>query len=144
MDNNIKRPKVGLGVAVIKDGKVLQGKRKGSQGAATWAFPGGHLEFGESIEDCARREVMEETSLKIKNIKHLDFTNDIFDEEKHYITLFVVADYDSGDVTLCEPDKCERWEWFDWDNLPKPLFLTEQHLLEQDVKRLLKFQGWDV
>ncbi len=43
-----KRPKVGLGVLIFKDGKVLLGKRKGAHGEGTWCPPGGHLEFGET------------------------------------------------------------------------------------------------
>ena len=48
--NNVERPKVGVGVMVFKDGKILLAKRKGSHGAGEYAFPGGHLEFGESFE----------------------------------------------------------------------------------------------
>src|SRR5215469_4737907 len=46
-------PKVGVGVMILKDGKVLIGKRKGAHGAGEWAWPGGHLEYMESFEDCA-------------------------------------------------------------------------------------------
>lgn len=63
-----ERPKVGIGVIVRKEGKVLLGKRKNSHGAGSWAFPGGHLEYGESWEECARREVKEETGIAIKNM----------------------------------------------------------------------------
>ena len=49
----MNHPKVGVGVVVVKDGKVLVGKRIGSHGAETWAFPGGHLEWNEKIEECA-------------------------------------------------------------------------------------------
>ena len=59
-----KRPLIGVAVIVTKDDRVLLGKRKNSHGADTWAFPGGHLEFNESIADCAAREVFEETGLK--------------------------------------------------------------------------------
>jgi len=62
-----KKPKVGVGIIVIKDNKVLLGKRKNSHGEGSWCFPGGHLEFNESLENCAKREVLEETGIEIKN-----------------------------------------------------------------------------
>jgi len=127
-----KRPKVGLGVIIKKDGKVLVGKRKGSHGQGTWSFSGGHLEFGETLEKCACREVLEETGICIKNIKGAAFTNDFFEnEQKHYVTIFVTAEYASGDVSVLEPDKCEKWEWFDWNSLPQPLFLPIVNLIKQ-------------
>lgn len=127
-----QRPKVGVGVAVIRDGKVLVGKRKNAHGEGTWAFPGGHLEYGETLEDCARREVAEETGLKITNIRHADFTNDIFvKEDKHYVTLYLVADCAHGEPEVKEPDKCEGWEWYAWEDIPKPIFLSMEHLIEQ-------------
>lgn len=129
-----QRPKVGVGVIVVKDGKVLLGKRKGAHGEGSWAFPGGHLEFGESLEDCANREVIEETGIKIKNVRKFSYTNDIFSQEnKHYITCFVVADYDSGEVEILEPNKCEKWDWFEWDNLPEPRFIPLQNLLKEGI-----------
>ena len=84
------RPSVGVAAIVIKDHKVLLGKRKKAHGAGTWAFPGGHLKFNGSIEECAKREVFEETEIHIKNIRCGTFTNDIFrEDQKHYVTLFV-------------------------------------------------------
>lgn len=128
-----ERPKIGIGVIVIKDNKVLMGKRKNSHGEGSWSFPGGHLELNESIEDCAEREVMEETGIRIKNLRMGPFTNDIFEkEEKHYVTLFVVSEHDSGENRLMEPHKCEGWEWFEWSNLPTPLFIPAQNLLKQN------------
>ncbi len=124
------RPKVGVGVMVIKDGKVLLGKRKNAHGEGSWCFPGGHLEFGESWEECAKREVLEETSLTLKNVHFGTVTNDIFEKEgKHYITLFMLAEIESGEVNVMEPEKCERWEWFKWDNLPRPLFVPIENAL---------------
>ena len=113
---------------------MLLGKRKNAHGAGTWQFPGGHLEYGESIEACARRELFEETGLSIVNLRMGPFTNDLFEEEKkHYVTLFVVADRTTGDVVLKEPDKCERWGWYRWSEMPQPYFLPIANLLRQDV-----------
>jgi 8-oxo-dGTP diphosphatase len=126
-------PKVGVGVFVLKDNKILFGKRKNAHGDGTWSLPGGHLEFNEKVEDCAVREVLEETSISIKNIRMGTFTNDIFEKEgKHYVTLFAISDFDSGEVKLMEPDKCEKWDWFEWDKLPSPLFIPIQNLLKQN------------
>jgi 8-oxo-dGTP diphosphatase len=133
-----ERPKVGVGVIVVKDGKVLLGKRKNAHGEGAWSFPGGHLEFKETWEACARREVMEETNLQIKNLRFGTATNDIFEKEKkHYVTLIMLSDYESGDLKVLEPDKCESWEWFSWDNLPQPFFIPIQHLIKEGYNPFL-------
>ncbi len=126
-------PQVGVGVIIRKNNRLLLGKRKNTHGEGTWSFPGGHLEFNEEIEDCATREVWEEVGISIKNVRYAAFTNDIFRQEgKHYVTLFVVCDYDCGEVRVKEPQKCEEWRWFDWSALPRPLFLPIQNLLRQN------------
>ena len=125
-----ERPKVGVGVIIIKNDKVLLGQRINSHGHDTWSFPGGHLEFNETPEECAKREVFEETGLQIRDLSRAPYTNDLFvEEKKHYITLYIVAEYSSGEVKIMEPDKTESWEWFYWNRLPQPLFLPIQNLL---------------
>jgi len=120
------RPKVGIGVIVLKDGKILLGKRKNAHGEGAWCYPGGHLEYGESWEECACREAMEEAGIEIKNIRFGTATNDIFEnEQKHYITICMVADYDSGETKIMEPDSCVEFDWFEWDALPQPLMVSE-------------------
>ncbi|KKP59581.1 MAG: hypothetical protein UR53_C0001G0081 [Candidatus Magasanikbacteria bacterium GW2011_GWC2_34_16] len=132
MEDITKRPKVGVGVIVKKDGKVLMQKRKGAHGFGTWCFPGGHMEFGESLEETARRETIEELGIEITNIWVGPYTNDVHTGEgKHYVTLFVVSDYASGDPKIMEPDKTEFFDWFDWEEMPRPLFLPIINLLEQ-------------
>lgn len=89
------------------------------------------LEFNETIEDCAVREVIEEVGIKIKNIRLLSVTSDFFKDGNHYITIHLIADYDFGEVKNMEPEKCEEIGWFSWDNLPKPLFLSIENLLKK-------------
>lgn len=128
---NQKIPRIGVGVIIIKNNKVLLGKRLNSHGDGTWAFPGGHLEFNETWEECARRETLEETGISIKDIRFAHATNDIFfTEEKHYNTIFMLAHHESGEVKIMEPEKCEKWEWFFWKELPSPLFTPILNLLE--------------
>jgi 8-oxo-dGTP diphosphatase len=128
-----QRPLIGVAVIVVrKDGRVLLGKRRQSHGAGTWQFPGGHLEQNESIAACAFREVAEETGIGIANLRMGPYTNDIFNTEgKHYVTLFVVADYVSGTVQVKEPEKCETWQWFEWGRFPEPWFMPIRNLIQQ-------------
>lgn len=126
------RPKVGVGVLILKDGKILLGKRKGKYGEGTWCPPGGHLEYKESIFDCAERETMEEAGIKISNLKLGNFTNDNnLPYEKHYITLYVIAEHEDGEPSIMEPDKCSEWGWFEWSKLPEPLFYPMQNYVDE-------------
>ena len=127
-----KIPKIGVGVIIRKDNKILLGKRKNAHGTGTWCPPGGHLEFMETIDECARRETDEESGLVITNIQKPVFTEDFFEEEdKHYITMLVTTDWESGEPELKEPHKYEEWKWFAWDELPSPLFLPMQNHIDQ-------------
>ncbi|KAI0868290.1 nudix domain-containing protein [Hypoxylon argillaceum] len=113
--------RVGTSV-ILRNGKgeILIGKRKGSHGAGTWAFPGGHLEMGEAIFTCAERETLEETNLHVKAVKVVGLTNDVFDaESKHYITIYVECTLKDADAQpeTAEPDKCEGWHWKSWETI---------------------------
>lgn len=135
-------PKVGVGVLIIKDSKILLGKRKNAHGNGTWSPAGGHLEFGETLEECAKRELFEETGLVAKSMKKLWFTNDIhISEDKHYVTVFMVVDKFIGEPKNLEPDKCEGWQWFDLDNLPNPLFLSVENLIKEMTLKNLIFNS---
>jgi len=118
-----KRPKVGVAVVIWQGGKILMLKRHGSHGAGTWSIPGGHLEYEESWEACAKREVMEEVGINITNIRFFAATNDIFaDEGKHFISIWVECDLVSGEPKIMEPHKILDLQWCTLQDLPVPLF----------------------
>lgn len=125
-------PKVGVGVFIKKDGKILMVKRKGAHGQGTWSIPGGHLDWFETPGECAIREAYEETGVKTKNPRFSGITNDLFHkEDKHYITIFMEVDYVSGKprVSPEEKDKVEEVNWFAEDKLPSPLFIPLDNFL---------------
>jgi len=113
-------PRVGMTVFVVKGGKILLGKRLGKIGNGQWWCPGGHLEFGETIEAGMMRETLEETGIKLNSIIMGPYTEEFFEKENlHYVNLTGVAEVgDDVEPVAMEPDKCASWEWFDWDDLP--------------------------
>jgi 8-oxo-dGTP diphosphatase len=136
MQNNVR---VGVGVLVFKNGKFLMLLRKGSHGSGDWSLPGGHLEFGESFEDTARREVKEETDLEITNLRFGAVTNDQFiDEGKHYVTIWMLSDWKSGKEYITEPNKCVEQKWFTFDDLPSNRFLPWNQLLASEFIEKIK------
>ncbi|GER29841.1 Nudix hydrolase [Striga asiatica] len=126
MSSSPPKPEVGVAVFLLKGGRVLLGRRRTAVGCGTFALPGGHLEFGESFEDCAVREVKEETGLDITEIEVMTVTNNVLSEPKPLQVIAILmraklADPNQTALNL-EPDKCDGWDWYDWDNLPSPLF----------------------
>jgi len=122
MNTKHDRPLVGISVLVIKDGKILLGKRRGSHGEGEYAAPGGHLEHLESFHQCATREVLEETGMQIGPLRFLRVLNSTQYAPKHYVDLAFVAAWEAGDPEVREPDKVESWGWYSPDDLPSPLF----------------------
>jgi len=131
--------RVGIGVFVIKDHKFLMGRRKNSHGDGTWSVPGGHLNFGETVEEGAIRETFEETGVKIKRVKIVGITNDIFKkEDKHYITIWTISKWKSGKEKITEPDKFIGQAWFSFKSLPKPLFLPWKQLFKSEFIKTIQ------
>eukprot|EP00802_Teleaulax_amphioxeia_P013169 Tamp_13217.p1 GENE.Tamp_13217~~Tamp_13217.p1 ORF type:complete len:537 (+),score=104.25 Tamp_13217:98-1612(+) len=118
-------PRVGVGVLLLQEGRaghVLVGRRRGSHGSGLCQLPGGHLEMCESWEQCAVRELEEETGIVIKRAWFAGVTNDDMTDvaaNKHYITIFMIGCCAAHqEPKLMEPDKCEGWSWEPWDKLP--------------------------
>ena len=116
---------------VIRGNKILLGRRKNSHGNGEYGGPGGHLENGESIAECALRELAEEagTKLKVTQPKFLCVINLTQYAPKHYLHISLVANWQAGEAVDMEPDK-KAWGWYDLDHLPSPLFATTLTTIE--------------
>ena len=137
MDPQNKKIGVGFGVMILKDGKVLLGKRNDDpekassalHGEGTWTMPGGKLHFGETFEQGAQREVMEETGIKTNRMKLISLANNIV-PDAHFVTVGFLCDDFSGEPEVMEPEEITEWQWFDTNNLPKPIFPPSQEVLD--------------
>lgn len=138
-----KKVGAGFGVMMMKDGKILLGKRhddpeKASselRGEGTWTMPGGKLEFGESFEEGAKREVLEETGINLKEVKVICVNNNK-NEHAHFITIGMFSDSFIGEPNVMEPDEITKWEWFYLDNLPSKVYPPSLDVIENYKKKL--------
>lgn len=116
---------VGIGVIILNPkNQILLGLRKGRHGGL-YSIPGGMLDFGETFEDCAKRESWEETGLTLSNVEVVAVTNNLKtaqNERIHNVSIIVVARDVHGTAQNREPDKCAGWSWYDLDKLPEPIF----------------------
>lgn len=131
-----KQISVGVGIILLDNSKVLLGKRNNDpvkasselHGEGTWTIPGGKLHFGETFEEGARREVLEETGMKVKSLKLVSVSNDKV-TDAHFVTIgFLAGDYE-GEPKLMEPEEITEWKWFQLSKLPRPLFFPAEKIL---------------
>jgi len=125
MHYNLKQAKkekpldIGSAVLIVKDNCILLGKRIADIGNGLYGLPGGHLDPGETHEECAIREIKEETNITLDSVEEVGFDTD----NDGFLTLFYKSTLkDDKDLDNVEPDKCEGWEWYSIDALPSPLF----------------------
>jgi len=132
-----KRVGTGFGIMVLKNNKVLLGKRHEDAGKAdselhgegTWTMPGGKFEWGESFAEGAARELKEETGMILKKAKVICVNNDK-NEHAHFVTVGFFAEQYSGEPKVMEPDEITEWKWFELNKLPAKVFPPSTKVLE--------------
>lgn len=132
--------KTAVDIAIFnQNNQVLLGKRLVEAGFGTWGFPGGRLKTGEKIIQGSQREIKEELGEEIK----IRFTDEILGVREnsippffsHHVTVIIKGVHVGGEPKITEPEKCERWEWFSLNQLPKDLFSGVGEILENYQKR---------
>ncbi|MBI5620840.1 NUDIX domain-containing protein [Candidatus Gottesmanbacteria bacterium] len=115
-----KSPTVGIVLIVVRDNKLLIGMRREEHGFGKLSVPGGHLEFGESIEACALRELKEETGMtaKRKDVSVITLSNQPV-PGAHYVNIGVLIKNPVGTPQETAPEEHGDWQWVNWDTLSK-------------------------
>ena len=126
---DVPMPQVGVGVVFVRDGRVFLAKRHGAHGEDTWASAGGHLELGEALEECARREALEELGVTVGDLRFLCVSN-IIGYGKHYVDIEFAGDIGDQEPYLAEPGGFTDSGWFPLDDLPQPLFHAVWYALD--------------
>ncbi|XP_019176279.1 PREDICTED: nudix hydrolase 1-like isoform X1 [Ipomoea nil] len=143
MENGAESPsspppvqKIAVAVFLLNGNKVLLRRRISSSGNNSFALPGGELEFGESFEECAVREVKEETGLDIETTEIYTVVNNVIAENVQVVCILLRAILvDPAQVLQnLEPEESGGWEWYDWNELPKPLFGPFEEVLPYRLK----------
>jgi 8-oxo-dGTP diphosphatase len=119
-----------VGVMIQKDGKILLGKRSGKHAPGEYSFPGGRIEYMESFECAVKRETEEEAGIKIKDIKFQCIANIDRYSYRHDIVTGFLAEWESGDEKTDKEERIGDWDWYDIDNLPSPIFLPTQIIID--------------
>jgi ADP-ribose pyrophosphatase YjhB (NUDIX family) len=114
------RPLVGVGVAIVRDGKILLIKRRNEPGKGLWAVPGGKVEYGETLRDAAAREVKEETGLDIA-VGPLIWSGESISAHGHLVLIDFLGSVLGGQ--LAASDDAEQALWVDVEKA-KELALT--------------------
>jgi 8-oxo-dGTP diphosphatase len=121
---------VGVGIVIRRKDEILLVRRRNVHGDGSWSTPGGHLDPGESPEECAVREAREETGVEVGSVRFLAITNDVFEKEAlHYLTVWMEGDYLSGTETVAEEYEVSEVAWYAAHSLPDELFLPLQNLI---------------
>ncbi|MFA6445801.1 MAG: NUDIX domain-containing protein [Candidatus Paceibacterota bacterium] len=130
-----QKPKVAVNIFVIKDNKLLLGKRRSTAGDGSWGLPGGKLEFMEHLIAGAKRELEEETSL-IADLAFENIVNDPCDvDSTHFLHINFLANNIIGEPKLMEPNKCYEWKYFSLDDLPEPIFIGHKKIIPAFIEK---------
>lgn len=123
-------PGLGVGLAILRDGKLILCRRMKAPEAGHWNIVGGKVDHMEPAAEAARREAEEETGLTIGPVTYLGVTEQIIEADgQHWVSLLYKATETEGEPQLTEPDKLSEIGFFDLDNLPEPLSVFTRAVL---------------
>lgn len=119
---------------IIKNEQILLGRRFEDEQFTCWQCPGGYLQRGETVEQAARRLCLQKAGLKIQRLRSGPYSNNIFSDSHHTVTLYIVAEDCQIKNQALYKDEKAQWNWFALEALPEPLFLPLVKVLAYPIK----------
>lgn len=123
---------------IVKDNKVLV-LHEEYVGEQLMKFPGGGLEFGESVLECVQRELDEELNVKVKNIEHLytqeDFLVSKFRNSEQLLTIYYLAEMVEENELLIMDPCIEKIEWVSLETEENPFPLPIDKIVFDVLKK---------
>lgn len=111
--SRFERPSVTVDIIIIKNGRVLLIRRGGHPSIGKLAFPGGFVEPDENVYDAARRELEEETGLRVSSLRQLPVASEPNrDPRTRIITVPFLASVGNGDSAVAGDDAADA-AWYD-------------------------------
>ncbi len=127
---DMNAPAMGVATLITHQQHILIGQRI-RQSQTCWQLPGGFMQLGETPHQAISRETFIKTGLELRQIQLIALTNNIFSTSKHTISLIFSAKCkDPTKLVVTKDKKNLNWYWANWDDLPSPLFLPLQTLVD--------------
>ena len=133
---------VGVGAIIVnEDGYIFLARRgpnaKNERGL--WEFPGGSVEFGETLSQALQREMLEEYGIEIIIGELVDLVDHMLPQEKqHWVSPTYTCKIKSGVPKIQEPKKCVDIQWFDVNQAPNELTQITRINLEHYIELMNK------
>lgn len=108
MTTGSESPLVGVGVAVVEDGKLLLVQRGREPGRGLWAVPGGKVRHGEPMREAARREVIEETGLEVE-VGDVVWVGEHIEGGHHIVLVDFAGSVTGGELHAADDADDARW-----------------------------------
>jgi 8-oxo-dGTP diphosphatase len=136
-----RRPVVGVAALLIRDHEILLAERRAGKRQGYMNCPGGHLEWGETFEECAIREVKEETGIDLLRCEFLTAANGLaLEEDHHYVMIYMLATAWAGEARKQE-EANGPWDWYALPGPPDKMLPTTLMAICAYFERIRESRG---
>lgn len=133
----LKSPILATDGVILKGGRVLLTKRNIYPFSGFWVLPGGHVEYGEKVEDAIKREMKEELGVPVKIKKLLGvYSGPKRDPRYHSVAVAYLLEIGQGKISLNHESR--EYKYFPLKDLPRKIGFDHRQIIKDLIKRRQK------